>query len=329
MGSTSFLGLTTTTSGDGSSVNFLTWRLAINGTDSNMAQIDTFAAGVGSMSSGSISRIYSWLSGSGVTNGNSHNHVGGDGGTISHGALSNLTAPADDHTQYLKVAGGRAASGSIVGEQGIYLSGGGLTVGNYGAGVSGSSQSGTLNSYYDAFIGRGLVIGAGTVISASTAASGELRFLQQSSRPSATTSSIKLMNVSGCVVEVSSSGSGTVIGWGAIKRLRGWVSSPGTVYDSRPQIILLKTENPIQIFHAHISPSTSSGSITGDLKYNDNTHTFTGATTVGAVDATSGSVTVTSFSTPVVPANKYLYYNMDFAATGLDDFYIEVFYNYV
>ncbi|MDH7596886.1 MAG: hypothetical protein QHG98_03960 [Methanothrix sp.] len=35
----------------------------------------------------------------GVTNGNNHDHYGGDGAQISHSTLSNLTA--DDHTQYL------------------------------------------------------------------------------------------------------------------------------------------------------------------------------------------------------------------------------------
>jgi hypothetical protein len=39
----------------------------------------------------------------GVTNGNSHDHVGGDGAQIDHAQTSNLTT-GDPHTQYIKHA---------------------------------------------------------------------------------------------------------------------------------------------------------------------------------------------------------------------------------
>jgi hypothetical protein len=46
----------------------------------------------------------------GVTNGDTHDHVGGDGAQIAHSGLSGLTSPADDHTQYLLAAGTRTLS---------------------------------------------------------------------------------------------------------------------------------------------------------------------------------------------------------------------------
>jgi hypothetical protein len=48
----------------------------------------------------------------GVTNGDTHDHVGGDGAQIAHSGLSGLTSPADDHTQYLLADGTRALSGN-------------------------------------------------------------------------------------------------------------------------------------------------------------------------------------------------------------------------
>lgn len=48
----------------------------------------------------------------GVTNGDTHDHSGGDGAQIAHSTLSGLTAPADDHTQYLLADGTRALSGN-------------------------------------------------------------------------------------------------------------------------------------------------------------------------------------------------------------------------
>jgi hypothetical protein len=47
----------------------------------------------------------------GVTNGDTHDHSGGDGAQIAHSTLSGLTAPADDHTQYLLADGTRGLSG--------------------------------------------------------------------------------------------------------------------------------------------------------------------------------------------------------------------------
>ncbi|MFH2076210.1 MAG: hypothetical protein ABIJ57_12835 [Pseudomonadota bacterium] len=45
----------------------------------------------------------------GVTNGNSHDHVGGDGAQIDHGGLAGLVD--DDHTQYVLVNNSRMATG--------------------------------------------------------------------------------------------------------------------------------------------------------------------------------------------------------------------------
>mgnify|MGYP001606876630 FL=1 len=48
--------------------------------------------------------------GKGVTNGDSHDHVGGDGAQIDHAGLSNLTS-GDPHTQYQQESEKNAASG--------------------------------------------------------------------------------------------------------------------------------------------------------------------------------------------------------------------------
>lgn len=46
----------------------------------------------------------------GVTNGDTHDHIGGDGAQIDHAGLSNLTT-GDPHTQYQQESGKDAASG--------------------------------------------------------------------------------------------------------------------------------------------------------------------------------------------------------------------------
>jgi hypothetical protein len=50
----------------------------------------------------------------GVTNGDSHDHAGGDGGQVDHGGLAGLSD--DDHTQYLKLAGGTLTGDITLGE---------------------------------------------------------------------------------------------------------------------------------------------------------------------------------------------------------------------
>ena len=59
---------------------------------------------------------HSSLAGSHVTNGNSHNHNGGDGGQIDHGALAGLAD--DDHPEYAKglvaYAERTSSTGSVV-----------------------------------------------------------------------------------------------------------------------------------------------------------------------------------------------------------------------
>ena len=48
----------------------------------------------------------------GVTNGDSHNHVGGDGGQVDHGGLAGLAD--DDHTQYIKHSLATAANDMLM-----------------------------------------------------------------------------------------------------------------------------------------------------------------------------------------------------------------------
>ena len=73
----------------------------------------------------------------GVTNGDTHDHAGGDGAQIAHSGLSGLTAPADDHTQYLLADGTRALSGNwTVGAKNITST----------AAISGSTLVATLAS---------------------------------------------------------------------------------------------------------------------------------------------------------------------------------------
>lgn len=54
------------------------------------------------------------LEANGVTNGDSHNHAGGDGGQIAHSGLSGLTS-GDPHSQYLLLAGrsGQTVTGDL------------------------------------------------------------------------------------------------------------------------------------------------------------------------------------------------------------------------
>ncbi|MHB8994558.1 MAG: beta strand repeat-containing protein [Armatimonadota bacterium] len=47
----------------------------------------------------------------GVTNGNTHNHAGGDGAQVDHGGLGGLAD--DDHTQYLRADGTRGLTGNL------------------------------------------------------------------------------------------------------------------------------------------------------------------------------------------------------------------------
>lgn len=58
----------------------------------------------------------------GVTNGNTHDHVGGDGAQIDHGGLAGLLD--DDHTQYLKTTGRGVVGLSIYANNAAALAGG-------------------------------------------------------------------------------------------------------------------------------------------------------------------------------------------------------------
>lgn len=64
----------------------------------------------GFMSAADKTKLNALDTGQQVTNGNTHDHAGGDGAQISHAGLSNLTT-GDPHTQYLKeeASGGTAA----------------------------------------------------------------------------------------------------------------------------------------------------------------------------------------------------------------------------
>lgn len=69
--------------------------------------------------------------GQGVTNGNNHDHNGGDGAQIDHGGLAGLAD--DDHSQYLKADGTRAVTGDLRVSSG-------LVVGNGGANDPGNGE---------------------------------------------------------------------------------------------------------------------------------------------------------------------------------------------
>lgn len=60
--------------------------------------------------SGDLDATYAPIA-KGVTNGDSHDHSGGDGAQIDHGGLAGLTD--DDHTQYLLADGTRAVTGNM------------------------------------------------------------------------------------------------------------------------------------------------------------------------------------------------------------------------
>lgn len=108
------LGLTINNASSGSAVTFLTWRLSMNG-DSGTSNINLIDAWAGQVN-GSIVALTSAC----VTNGNAHNHNGGDGGTISHSYLSgsgtNSHAAIDAFISSKATANGLAslnASGSV------------------------------------------------------------------------------------------------------------------------------------------------------------------------------------------------------------------------
>ena len=77
------------------------WFDAINGKDISSGVATTAEVEA-------LSTTYAPLA-KGVTNGDSHDHSGGDGAQIDHGALFGLTD--DDHTQYAKADGSRAFTG--------------------------------------------------------------------------------------------------------------------------------------------------------------------------------------------------------------------------
>jgi hypothetical protein len=117
------------------------------------------------------------------------------------------------------------------------------------------------------------------------------------------------------------------------KYIRGTISNPQAWYASRAQIVLIRTDAAITItrIHIHGSDTTPTTELFGDLKFADDVNTggFANATVIDVCDTTNGVVTITAgFDDATVPANKYIYFQMD-ASPHADwhDFYLEIFYS--
>lgn len=91
--------------------------------------------------------------GSGVTFSHKDNlntltlHVAAGEGTTDHGGLTGLSD--DDHTQYLRVDGGRAATGDFTFEQDVHVQGSGVVSGIFRPGSVAVATNGTLSFYSD------------------------------------------------------------------------------------------------------------------------------------------------------------------------------------
>lgn len=114
------------------------------------------------------------------------------------------------------------------------------------------------------------------------------------------------------------------------EKARGLIISPNTVYAVRPQIVMMRANAGITITRVHISLSTNAQDIECTLKYADDSKSFANSQIIAVCDTSSGGVTITSgFTNATVPSGKYVYLLLDAEPNAaIDDFYIEVFYNY-
>jgi hypothetical protein len=104
--------------GDGAQINH--GNLSNVGTNAHTT-IDNHLASTSNPHSTTASQVGAAPSNKGVTNGDSHDHVGGDGAQIDHGSQGGLGD--DDHTGYFKVSG-RAGEALYVNGADIWLSAG-------------------------------------------------------------------------------------------------------------------------------------------------------------------------------------------------------------
>lgn len=116
------------------------------------------------------------------------------------------------------------------------------------------------------------------------------------------------------------------------KHLRAFVTGPQSVYASRAQIVLCRTDAAITItrIHIHGNDLTPTAELAGDLKFADDVNVggFAGATVIDVCDTTNGVVTITAgFDDATVPSGKYIYFQMDSSPhADWRDFYLEAYY---
>jgi hypothetical protein len=107
-----------------------------------------------------LSGIGTWVTSTGVTNGDSHDHAGGDGAQIDHGGLAGLTD--DDHTGYAKLVG-RTGGQTIEGD---VTAGGDLTLSSTHHATKGKIKVG--GSVIESTVSSGtapIIIASDTVVS--------------------------------------------------------------------------------------------------------------------------------------------------------------------
>jgi hypothetical protein len=124
----------------------------------------------------------------------------------------------------------------------------------------------------------------------------------------------------------------TLLDHNTIHRVCGTVSNPQAVYGQRAQIVLFRAPADLTItrIHIHGSDTTPTAELAGDLKFatDINVGGFAGATVIDVCDTTNGVKTITAgFDDATVPADKYIYFQMD-SSPHADwlDFYIEFYY---
>lgn len=103
---------------------------------------------------------------------------------------------------------------------------------------------------------------------------------------------------------------------GLVKKCGGTIGSPQTWYARRPQIIMLYTAVAITIASIKINGNdpTPTSELAGDLKHADDPYTgsFANAAVIDQCDTTNGAFSVSSgMDDPTVPANKFIYFQMD------------------
>lgn len=121
---------------------------------------------------------------------------------------------------------------------------------------------------------------------------------------------------------------------GFVYRVRGTVVDPQTVYTKRAQLVLFRADAALTITRIYIdcNDHTPTSEMAGDLKWaNDIADgSFASAAVIDVCDTTNGVFTATSgMDDATIPSGKFVYYQFDASPhADIDEFYIEVYYQY-